>query len=180
MCGIGVCVIKKDISKNKLYKILQTINRVQNHRGPDYSGTYCENNIGLCHTRLSIIVLSEKANQPFQTENGNYLIVYNGEVYNYKELRDELRGLGYCFESNSDTEVVLKSYIEWGTNSFAMFDGMFAFAIYNKIPNKLIVARDRLGIKPIHYYINNEMIIFASEIKAIVSINNAIKYREVI
>ena len=176
MCGIGVCILKKNIHKNKIHEILPIINKVQNHRGPDYSGTYFENNIGLCHTRLSIIDLSEKANQPFQAEKGNFLIVYNGEVYNYRELRDDLRGLGHCFESNSDTEVILKAYIEWGTNSFVMFDGMFAFAIYDKISNRLIVARDRLGIKPVHYYMNNEIIVFASEIKAIISIDNAIKY----
>ena len=77
MCGIGVCILKKNIHKNKIHEILPIINKVQNHRGPDYSGTYFENNIGLCHTRLSIIDLSEKANQPFQAEKGNFLIVYN-------------------------------------------------------------------------------------------------------
>lgn len=177
MCGIGIYISKYGLNTRDFYEKLQIINEIQRHRGPDNSDIYCEPNIGLCHTRLSIIDLSIKANQPLISDDRNFILVYNGEIYNFLEIRKELEQLGYAFKTDSDTEVILNSYIEWGVNCVVKFNGMFAFAIYDKIANKLIVARDRLGIKFIHYYMDNEKIIFASEIKAIIGLLNNVKYR---
>lgn len=177
MCGIGVYISRNSLQREELQKQLQIINECQKHRGPDNSDIYCEPNIGLCHTRLSIIDLSNKANQPFISQDHSFIIVYNGEIYNFLEIRNELEQLGYAFKTDSDTEVILNAYIEWGTNSFIKFNGMFAFAIYDKIANRLIVARDRIGIKVVHYYIDKCKIIFASEIKAILRLLTNIRYR---
>ncbi|MFC1586149.1 asparagine synthase (glutamine-hydrolyzing) [Fibrobacterota bacterium] len=176
MCGVGAYISKAKISQTKIDGILATLNNLQGHRGPDHSGAYSDKNIGLCHTRLSIIDLSSKAHQPFISQ-GKYIISYNGEVYNYPELKKELLALGHVFTSESDTEVVLRSYIEWGVQSFLKFNGMFAFVIYDKNSNKIIAARDRLGIKPVHFYVDDDKIMFASEVKAILEIQNS-RYKE--
>ncbi|MBW2990855.1 asparagine synthase (glutamine-hydrolyzing) [Candidatus Woesearchaeota archaeon] len=138
------------------------------HRGPDSEGYYV-NKISLGHKRLKIIDLSAKASQPMHNKNQTTWIVYNGEVYNFKEIRKKLEKKGYKFKSASDTEVVLYAYQAWGAKCLEMFNGMFAFCIYDLKKKKLILARDRIGIKPLYYYYNKKKkkFIFASEIKAI-------------
>lgn len=178
MCGIGVYISKDPISKTALQYKLDVMNNIQSHRGPDYADIYTSKNIGICHTRLSIIDLSDKANQPFVTTDKRYVMSYNGELYNYKELRAELAAKGHKFVSQSDTEVALRSYIEWGTGAFLRFNGMFALAIYDRETEQIIAARDRLGIKFVHYYADDKQIIFASEIKAILSLAGVPQYRK--
>lgn len=139
------------------------------HRGPDGEGQYISDSIGLGHRRLAIIDLSPAGHQPMQTHDGRYIITYNGEVYNFKELRIELEALGYQFHSNTDTEVVLNAYVQWGVQSLNKFNGMFAFAIWDKKEKKLFLARDRYGIKPCYYFKTETCFAFASEIKAIIA-----------
>ncbi len=166
MCGI-VGVINFD--KSKVSKtLLQKMTDIISHRGPDAEGHYFDKNIGLGHRRLSIIDLSQNANQPMSDDSQNNILTYNGEIYNYKELRDDLRKKGYTFKTNSDTEVLLKSYIEWGEKCVNKLNGMFAFAIYDKIKNEIFIARDRYGIKPLYYSFVNDKFLFASEQKAII------------
>ena len=138
------------------------------HRGPDGEGQWTDNNIGLGHRRLAIIDLSPAGHQPMQTKDGRYILTYNGEVYNFKELRIELESLGYQFHSNTDSEVVLNAFAEWKDKCVEKFNGMFAFAIWDKKSQKLFLARDRYGIKPLYYYKTNQTIVFGSEIKAII------------
>ncbi len=166
MCGI-VLVIKEgaSIDANSLLSATNTMR----HRGPDASGTCSQNfdgfNIGLGHRRLSILDLSSKGQQPMIFENLS--IVYNGEVYNFKEIRDELRGKGYQFESDTDTEVILKAYHCWRSKALERFRGMFAFCIFDSKSKTVFCARDRLGIKPLYYYVTDKFAVFASEMKAI-------------
>ena len=129
---------------------------------PDFYG-----DVGLGHRRLSIIDLSVKGHQPMGTDDGKVCIVYNGEVYNYVELRAELADMGHRFDSTTDTEVVLKAYLAWGVDCFAKFNGMWALAIYDRRTEKLILSRDRFGKKPLYYFDNSQFILFASEIKAL-------------
>jgi len=143
------------------------MNNLLEHRGPDDQGTYLDGNISLGHTRLSIIDLTKKGHQPMFNDDRTLLIVYNGEIYNYKELRIELKKKGYSFFSESDTEVLLKLYQEWNEKCLSKLNGMFAFCIYDIRKQKLFMARDRFGIKPLYYYLKNGKFIFASEIKAI-------------
>lgn len=154
------------------------------HRGPDDEGyllggayendaplpkcdfTDCSYSLAFGHRRLAIIDLSPLGHQPMSYHN-RYWIVYNGEVYNYIELREELETLGYMFHSHSDTEVIMASYDAWGTECLNRFNGMWAFIIYDKKEERLFISRDRFGIKPLYYYQNREIFIFASEIKAL-------------
>jgi len=140
-----------------------------NHRGPDVQKSvwFQTKNCGLGHTRLKIIDLSDYSNQPMFDKYSNNWIVYNGEIYNYIEIRSELRNIGWNFITSSDTEVVLKAYIQWGKDAISKFNGMFSFAIFNEKSKEVFLCRDRLGIKPIYYYHENEKLIFASEIKSI-------------
>jgi len=141
---------------------------VQKHGGPDDEGIYSDasNLTTLGHRRLSLIDLSMGGHQPMHYNNGNLVISYNGELYNYPELREELSYLGYQFSSSSDTEVILASFAEWGTNAFKRFCGMFAFALLNKEKNTIYLVRDPAGIKPLYYSTRNHNLVFASEIKA--------------
>lgn len=167
MCGIAGIINNQ--SNIDLYKIMgEMLNTIQ-HRGPDgYGITMLENeNNVFGHVRLSIIDLSNYASQPFESNDGCYSIIYNGELYNYKELRKQLAQKGHLFRSKSDTEVVLESYIEWGTDCLNKFNGMFAFAIWDGINRNFFLARDRYGIKPLYYAKFNGAFIFASEQKAI-------------
>ncbi|MGR3302796.1 MAG: asparagine synthase (glutamine-hydrolyzing), partial [Candidatus Scalindua sp.] len=138
------------------------------HGGPDDAGIYLEKTkaIGLAHRRLSIIDLSAAGHQPMCSEDGNLVITYNGEVYNFQEIKNELLKKGYVFRSNSDTEVVLKSYQEWGLEAVTRFRGMFAFALWDRKKEELILLRDRVGIKPLYWYYNNGLFLFASELKS--------------
>jgi len=135
------------------------------HRGPDGEGFYSDDKITLGHRRLSIIDPSEKANQPMHYKQ--YTIVFNGEIFNFKEIKQELIELNHSFNTNSDTEVILHAFEEWGTDCLNHFNGMWAFCIYDKIKQELFIARDRFGIKPLYYYFENGLFIFASEIRAI-------------
>ena len=178
MCGIaGIFNVDgKPISINILKKMTDSIA----HRGPDGEGFWTNNYVGFGHRRLAIIDLSPLGHQPMQNENGNFVITYNGEVYNFLNIRIELEALGYKFYSRTDSEVVLKAYEHWGKECVHKFNGMFAFAVWDKRENKLFIARDRYGIKPLYYYYRNNTFIFGSEIKAIlkhpdVSVNVSIK-----
>ena len=165
MCGIcGIFNVNgAPVSINTLKKMTDVIS----HRGPDGEGFWVDSFVGFGHRRLAIIDLSELGHQPMQTADGNYIISYNGEIYNFHNIRAELSAKGYQFKSKTDTEVVLKSFQEWGKSCIHKFNGMFAFAIWNKIKNELFIARDRYGIKPLYYFYKNGTFIFGSEIKAI-------------
>lgn len=138
------------------------------HRGPDGSGEYVCGPIGLGHRRLSIIDLEGGA-QPMANEDGRLKVVFNGEIYNFVELRDELKRKGHLFKTNSDTEVILHGYEEWGLSFVSKLNGMFAFALWDSKQNQLLLARDHLGIKPLYYSIIEQRILFGSEIKAILT-----------
>lgn len=142
---------------------------IMTHRGPDDSGLswFHTLNSGLAHRRLSIIDLSPTGHQPMCNDNENLWITYNGEIYNFQEIKEELRTKGYKFRSKSDTEVLLKAYEEWGVECLQKLNGMFAFAVFDIKKRTLFAARDRLGIKPFYYWQQNNSLIFSSEIKGI-------------
>lgn len=161
MCGICGMVGKAD--KFTVEKMVEKME----HRGPDGQGYYFDKSLAFGHVRLSILDLSENGAQPMVSQSGRYVITYNGEVYNFLELRDELVSLGYNFISNSDTEVLLNAYIEWEEKCLDRLNGMFAFAIWDKEKRQLFCVRDRLGVKPFYYYMDSNSFVFASEIKSI-------------
>ena len=165
MCGItGIFNIDgKPVSINILKKMTDIIR----HRGPDGEGFWVDSFIGFGHRRLAIIDLSPMGHQPMQNDDGSLIITYNGEIYNFLNLRVELISKGYKFVSKTDTEVVLKAYQEWGPNFIHKLNGMFAFAIWDRRKNELFIARDRFGVKPLYFYFKGNTFIFASEIKAI-------------
>ena len=169
MCGVsGIMYFNRNFFVKK--KQIHNMNLTLKHRGPDASGIWISKmkNIGLGHTRLSIIDLSKEANQPFVDPTKNYILAFNGEIYNYEEIKKKLINKGYKFKTNnSDTEILLLSYIEWGEKCLNYFRGMFAFALWDEKLQRLWLVRDRLGVKPMYYKIDNNKIIFASEIKAI-------------
>ena len=167
MCGIsGIFHFSKS---NKIDpETLASMNQTMIHRGPDDSGIYHENFIGLTHRRLSIIDLST-GHQPMFNEDDSICIVFNGEIYNYDELQKELQSKGHKFQSRSDTETIIHCYEEYGNACVEKLQGMFAFAIWDSKQQKLFICRDRLGIKPLYYYYDQNSLIFASEIKAIIA-----------
>lgn len=148
---------------------LTKMNKLIYHRGPDGEGTFIDNNIGLGSNRLAIIDLREIANQPMFDLTGRYVIVYNGEIFNYIEFRDELLSKGHKFYTKSDTEVILNLYKEYGEECLNKLNGMWVFAIWDKESKTLFCSRDRYGIKPFYYYRDNEKFILGSEIKQILS-----------
>ncbi len=168
MCGI-VGEIRFDGDKVNS-KTLTTMMKTIEHRGPDDNGYFIKNSTGLGFVRLSIIDLSSAGHQPMFSDDNNLIIIFNGEIYNYIELREELKGKGYIFHTDTDTEVLLKSYQEWGEESLNKLNGMWAFVIYDQKRDKIFGARDRFGIKPLYYYKDRDRLIFASEIKAISSV----------
>ncbi len=145
------------------------------HRGPDAHGEYLDDGVGLCHRRLSIIDLSTAGNQPMFSEDGNLVIVFNGEIYNYLELRKDLEEKGYEFKTKTDTEVILALYKFEGARCLDKLCGMFAIALWDKHKQELFLARDRLGKKPLYYYHNKKQFVFASEIKSILEIESVPK-----
>ncbi len=163
MCGIAGC-IDPNLDKNRKTLVGQQMLKRIVHRGPDATKSYADDFVFLGHNRLSIIDLSEEADQPFVCDN--LIMVYNGEVYNYLEIKIELEELGYNFITKSDTEVILKSYKEWGKTCVDRFVGMWALAIYDSNTKELFCSRDRFGIKPFYYIFENDAFYFASEIKA--------------
>jgi len=165
MCGIAAFVdFNKKSTKENIEKMISTLY----HRGPDGGNTVIVNNdeytLGLGHRRLAIIDITNAANQPMQFEN--LWIIFNGEIYNFQEIKSELINLGHTFTTNSDTEVILHAYSQWGKKCVEKFIGMFAFVIVDTIKNKLICIRDRAGVKPLFYYWKNKLLMIASELKA--------------
>lgn len=142
--------------------------RVQKHGGPDNEGTYVNaaHSMVLGHRRLSLIDLSDSGNQPMAYDNGRYIISYNGELYNYLELKEILKNVGCCFKNNSDTEVILAAFATWGTAAFQKFNGMFAFAIWDNVTGNIYLVRDGAGIKPLYFAHTKEGLAFASEVRA--------------
>lgn len=167
MCGIvgKINFNNTPVSKEEIKKMTDKLI----HRGPDTEGAFVKNNVGLGHRRLSIIDLSSNGQQPMPNKTGNLWIVFNGEIYNYKELREKLETEGIEFESNTDTEVILYLYQKYGIDCLDLLRGMFAFAIYDNDKKEIFLARDRLGKKPLKYYIDENTFIFASELKAILT-----------
>ena len=156
---------REPVSLANLNRMIDAIS----HRGPDGEGFYADGFIGLGHRRLAIIDLSSAGKQPMTNETGNVIITYNGEIYNFRELRKELEASGHQFNSHTDTEVVIHAYEEWGEKCVTYFNGMFAFAIWDKQNQNLFLARDRYGIKPLYYLFSGDYFLFASEQKAILS-----------
>ena len=144
------------------------------HRGPDGKGVFLDSDfqLGLGHRRLSILDLDKRSNQPMICANARYHLVFNGEIYNFLEVKKELEGLGYHFKTKSDTEVLLNSFIEWGEECQFKFNGMWAFAIWDKAMRKLFISRDRFGVKPLYYWFNGKKFAFASEQKAFLALKD--------
>jgi len=165
MCGIvgQVNFDNSPVSPVVLKKMTDTIV----HRGPDGEGHWIEENVGFGHRRLSIIDLSPAGHQPMISADHRYVLTYNGEIYNFRELRTELEANGYRFRSQTDSEVVLSSLAEWGTDALLKFNGMFALAFWDRKEKKLLLARDRYGIKPLYYFQNDKKLVFGSEQKTI-------------
>jgi asparagine synthase (glutamine-hydrolysing) len=164
MCGIaGIYAQGGVVGKDMLSRMSSAIA----HRGPDGEGFYYGDSIGLAHRRLSIIDITDNASQPMSDESSEIILVYNGEIYNYIELKSELKEAGHTFRSESDTEVIIHAYKEWGFECLKRFNGMWAFALYDKVEDLLFCARDRFGIKPFYYSVSGNSFYFASEIKAL-------------
>jgi asparagine synthase (glutamine-hydrolysing) len=173
MCGIaGFCDFKEDFTYRKDYwdTTLVAMREAIAHRGNDQTGEYLSKNVGLSHTRLSIRDLSGGV-QPMlrQVGGADYIIIYNGEIYNTDELTSELIQKGYCFETTSDTEVILYSYVEYGLDFVSKLNGIFAFAIWDGRESRLVLYRDRVGVKPLFYALKNGTLVFGSEIKSLFS-----------
>ena len=166
MCGIvGIM----DVSGTRTIDrgLLARLNETQRHRGPDEEGLHVEPGVGLGHKRLSIIDLST-GQQPLFNEDRSVVVVYNGEIYNYRELIPELTGLGHVFRTRSDTEVIVHAWEEWGEDCVTRFRGMFAFALWDRNRDTLFLARDRLGVKPLHYaLLPSGLFLFGSELKSL-------------
>jgi len=169
MCGICGIINFDDspVGDTRIKKMMRTMK----HRGPNDEGLYVKDNVGFGFVRLSILDLSFSGHQPMFDDSGRYLILFNGEVYNFIEIRAILEQKGYYFRSNTDTEVVLKSYLEWGEDCLNYFNGMWAFVIYDIEAKELFCARDRFGIKPFYYFRDDNQFIFSSEITPILQIN---------
>ena len=162
MCGIAGFISSQKVEQTSLRQALSCLA----HRGPDADGLYFSDgvNVGLGHRRLSILDLSDAANQPMTSASGRYVIVFNGEVYNFKEIARELK---ISLRTTSDTEVILEAYAAWGPVFVNRMNGMFSIAIYDKKEKTLFLCRDRIGIKPIYYYQDESLFAFASELKAL-------------
>ncbi|MGD0751124.1 MAG: asparagine synthase (glutamine-hydrolyzing) [Anaerolineales bacterium] len=171
MCGItGFLDISKDKDNSSFQAIIAHMMDTLHHRGPDDGGEWMEaqNGIALGFRRLSILDLSPTGHQPMASADGQYVMVFNGEVYNFNQLRNELAGLGHAFRGHSDTEVMLESICQWGIQEAVQrFNGMFAFALWDRLEHRLTLVRDRLGIKPLYYGWSGNVFLFASELKAL-------------
>ena len=169
MCGIAGLVYFDGLPTN-ITQLLVKMGDTIAHRGPDAHGEYSTGPVGLCHRRLSIIDLSESGNQPMVSSTDKTVIVFNGEIYNFLPLREQLLNEGYQFKTKTDTEVILALYEKHGTQCLQYLNGMFAFAIWDKLKNELFVARDRLGKKPLYFHQSENRFVFGSEIKAILQV----------
>lgn len=146
---------------------IEAMTDIMEHRGPDDRGVYMDGPMGLGHRRLSIIDLSPLGRQPMMNEDGSVAVVFNGEIYNYLDIREDLRKAGHAFRSHSDTEVIVHAYEEYGADFASRLNGMFAIAVWDGRKRELVLVRDRLGIKPVYYYMDGGFIVFASEIKSL-------------
>jgi len=169
MCGIaGALLFRQQLNEADWTKRLGDMIRSLRHRGPDDQGYWFNRQVGLAHARLSVIDLSSAGHQPMATPDGKLVIVFNGEIYNYRELRNVLKSKGYRFRSHTDTEVLLHGYHAWGgCNLLKRLEGMFAFALWDGQRKELFLARDRFGKKPLYYYRDGDKLVFGSEIKAL-------------
>ncbi|MDQ3707068.1 MAG: asparagine synthase (glutamine-hydrolyzing) [Chloroflexota bacterium] len=167
MCGIAGIFNRFGTPPNM--DVLRRMNERIAHRGPDGDGFFTDGGVALAHRALRIIDLSDAAIQPMHNHDGSLHLVFNGEVYNYVELRPELEARGYTFRSHSDSEVLLNAYEEWGVDCLQRLNGMFAFAIWDSRKERLFIARDRIGVKPVYYHWDGERLVFASEIKALLA-----------
>ncbi len=165
MCGICGIVNIYDGQSPDVDTLLRMMGRLR-HRGPDSSGYYRDKQVALGHTRLAIIDLQTGA-QPLSNEDDSVWITFNGEIFNYLELASELSGLGHILKTKSDTEVIVHAYEQWGTSCFDRFNGQWALALWDHKKNKIILSRDRLGIRTLYYTICNNRLLFASEVKAL-------------
>jgi asparagine synthase (glutamine-hydrolysing) len=166
MCGlVGVCSLAPQSSRDWLAAGAEAIR----HRGPDDAGEWWSNHkkVGLAHRRLSVIDLSPSGHQPMVDPANQLAIVFNGEIYNFQELRGELQASGYAFKSQSDTEVILAAYQAWGVDCVSRMNGMFAFALFDGAAQRMFFARDRAGEKPLFYFHSGDTLYFASELKGL-------------
>ncbi len=170
MCGFIGLYDYKNHAADYAESIRKAANKIQN-RGPDHTGFYTDNHISLAHTRLAVIDTSSAGNQPMTDDHNSLVIVYNGEVYNYQTLKDDLKQKGHLFKTETDTEVLLKLYAEYGDKMPSMLYGCFAFAIYDKKNKSVFLVRDRYGIKPLWFFASNDTFIFGSELKAMEILN---------
>lgn len=168
MCGIAG-MIDKHNGKIDRVTIRRMTDRIV-HRGPDAEGIYIDGNIGMGHRRLSILDLSDAGTQPMFSHDNRYCIVFNGEIYNYRELKKVLCAAGAVFKTNTDTEVILEAYRRWGIGCTARFNGMWSFVLYDTLERKLFFSRDRFGVKPLYILENEDVLCFASEIKCITEV----------
>lgn len=165
MCGIAGIYGWENTAEAKDKTVRMT--DCMSHRGPDDSGVFAEGPVSLGHRRLAILDLTPAGHQPMFSHDNDQVIVYNGEIYNFMEIREQLKG--HTFTTGSDTEMILAAYKEWGKECVHRFNGMFAFALWDKTKKELFIARDRLGIKPVYYYRNGNTLIFASEIRSLLA-----------
>ncbi len=168
MCGICGYIHFRELNM----QVLKNMNQTIHYRGPDDEGYYLDylrdgRQIGMAQRRLSVLDLSADGHQPMSTSDGNITVVFNGEIYNFLSLKKQLQDMGYCFSSNTDTEIILYAYQQWGIDCVKQFNGMFAFALFDKRSDEVYLVRDRLGIKPLYYYSDGAGVVFASELKPI-------------
>lgn len=176
MCGINGILSSRPVQRHDLAERIERMNRAIRHRGPDGGGTFVRDGVALGHRRLSIIDLSDAGAQPMHSADGQLTLVFNGEIYNYLELRDELRALGHVFRSGSDTEVIIHAYRAWGADCVHRFNGMWAFALWDEARQCLLASRDRLGVKPFFYTDSHDELLFSSEVaglRAVADVNRA-------
>ncbi|TDO26920.1 asparagine synthase (glutamine-hydrolyzing) [Sediminibacterium goheungense] len=166
MCAIAGYVLETNLKEN------QALIDILNHRGPDDNGVYIDKNVGFFHNRLAIVDLSSNGHQPMLSNDGRYVLVFNGEIYNHLDVQKELIALGYTFKSQSDSETLLYGFIHWGKDVLNKLNGIFAFSIYDKETRKIFLARDQFGVKPLYYFINDDVFCFSSELKAFRTIDH--------
>src|SRR3954451_23748247 len=163
MCGIaGFTRLQREVSRGIAHRITEALY----HRGPDQQGVFEGGVATLCAVRLKIIDLAG-GDHPVVSDDGDTAIAFNGEIYNHLEIRKELEALGHCFRSHCDTETVLRAFLQWDTKCFSRMRGMFAAALWTESSKRLVLARDRMGVKPLYYYRSGDDICFGSELKAI-------------
>ena len=169
MCGLACIINFQDgVSENS---DIEKMTAAISHRGPDDSGFFKNTFVHFGFRRLSIIDI-DKGHQPMKSIDDRYIIIFNGEIYNFKDIRSKLQNKGYKFKTNCDTEVIIYSYDMWGKDCMKQFNGMFAFVIYDQLKQEIFIARDRMGIKPLYYTKINNNFIFSSEIKALLQFEN--------